>query len=59
MLWSELDGKEIQGRGDVYMHAADSLRCAAERDTTSQSSQTRLETGGNVAIITKKLDTDI
>ena len=40
MLWSELNGKEIQGRGDMYIHVADSLCCTAETNTTLQSTYT-------------------
>ena len=34
MLCGDLNGKEIQGGGDICIHAAESLWCAAETETT-------------------------
>ena len=34
MMTVMIKGKEIQGRGDICTHIADSLCCAAENDTT-------------------------
>ena len=33
MLHGDLNGKEIQKRGDICVHVADSLCCAAESNT--------------------------
>ena len=34
VICGDLNGKEIQGRGDVCIHADDSLCCIAETNTT-------------------------
>ena len=34
VLCGDLNGKEIQKRGDICIHIADSLHCTAETDTT-------------------------
>ena len=34
MLCGDLNGKEIQNRGDVYTHTADSFCCIVETNTT-------------------------
>ena len=40
MLCGDLDGKEIQKRGDVCVHTADSLCCTAETHITLYSNYT-------------------
>ena len=37
MLCGDLNGKEIQKRGDICIHIADSLCCTAETNTTLHS----------------------
>ena len=32
--WDGGGGREVQGRGDIGIHIADSLHCAAESNTT-------------------------
>ena len=34
LLCGDLNGKEIQGRGDICIHVADALCCTAETNTT-------------------------
>ena len=34
MFYGDLNGKEIQKRGDTYIHITDSLCCTAETNTT-------------------------
>ena len=33
-ILSDLNGKKIQGRGDICIHVIDSLCCTAETNTT-------------------------
>lgn len=40
MLPGDLNGKAAQGGGDTPLHAADSLGCTAETNTTLESSYT-------------------
>ena len=37
MLCGDLDGKEIQKRGEIYIYIADSLCCMAETNMTLYS----------------------
>ena len=37
MLRSDLNGEEIQGRGDLRICVADSLGCAVETNTTGKA----------------------
>ena len=43
MLSGDLNGKEIQKRGNICIHIADSLCCTAETNTTLQSNYTPLK----------------
>ena len=36
-------GREVQERGDICMHTADSLHCTAETNTTLQSNYTPIK----------------
>ena len=40
VLCGDQNGKEIQGKGDICIHVADSLCCTAETNTTLQSTYT-------------------
>ena len=44
MLCGDLNGKEIQKRGDMYTRIADSLCCTVETNTTLQSNYTPIKT---------------
>ena len=50
MLSADLNGKEIQKRGDVCIHIADSLCCTAE--TNSFKAIKKMVIGTNISIIT-------
>ena len=43
MFCGDLNGKEIQKRGDMCIHIADSLRRTAETNTTLQSNYTPIK----------------
>ena len=53
MLCDELNGKEIQKRGNICIYTADSLYCTVETNTTLESNYTpkKIKNNNDISVL--------